>query len=234
MAKERRAEESRGFGGDVTEKVRQGVASAALGHQGLIDLMRVLLRPGEHARWSSLRRLLRLAGHPTTKSHTITLALLEAFPDAYLDRVYEGDQRPRVIRGVELAADMNVLRRMLAEKWEARLAGEGMPPELTRIAQEYKLSPLTANDNGHGGRLYHLVIRAHVRKQFASRYYGLAADYLWSMSGGWANWPGHKRIWELHCEGATKEEIAQETGLAETKVQSILDYHRARAGLIHR
>lgn len=238
MARWRRAEERETPPGDdlrdVKAKARAGVAAHADRHRELVDIMRVLLRSGDYAKWSSLRRLLRLAGHAGTRTHGITLALLDAFPDACLDRVYdEDDQRPRVIRGVRLVADMETLRRKLAERWEAKLAGEGLPPEIQRIAQEYKLSPLSANDN-HGGRLAHLVIRAHLRAQTASWYYGKATDYLWSMTSGWANWPGHKRVWALHCEGATKEEIAGETGLSETKVQSVLDYHRARAGLSQR
>ncbi len=41
-------------------------------------------------------------------------------------------------------------------------------------------------------------------------------------------------MWALHCEGASRDEIAEETGMNANKVQSILDLHRARAGLVHR
>lgn len=233
MGKEKRFDEGLPRGG-FGEKVRQEVAARQARHGELVQLMHVLLRPGEWAKWSSVRRMLRLAGHAGTKTHAIAMALVEAFPDATHGRVFQGDRRPRVVFGVKLAADLETLRRAVAKKWEEKLGGEGMPSEIGRIAQEYKLSPLPANDNGYEGRLHQLVIRVHLRRQEASVYYGKATDYLWNQTGGWANWPGHKQVWSLHCEGATKEEIATETGLSETKVQTILDFHRARAGLTHR
>jgi len=216
---------------DIVAKVRAGLAARAENHEELVAVLRVLLRQGESARWSSIRRLLRLAGHQKTRTHHIILALLEVAPDAHLGRHPPRGRGPRAVFGVQLVADMETLRKRLSEKWEAKLEAEGLPREVLLTAMEYKLSP--ANDNGMGeGRLAELVRRVHDRKADASRYYSIAAEYLWR--AGWNHYPGHKAVWALHCEGATKEEIAAETGLKETKVQSVLDFHRARAGLSHR
>ncbi len=217
----------------AVDRLRAAVEAHTARHKELVDILRVLCRPGGDTRWSSLRRLLRLAGHGSARRHHVVLALLEVSPDAHLGRGPPRGRGHRIIIGVQLAARAEALRNVLAQRWEEKLRAENMPPELVQIAMEYKLAPTGSE---HHGRLADLVIRAHLRRTMASHYYGVATDYLHDTpDGAWAHFgAGHKRIWALHCEGATKEEISEETGVSETTVQSILDFHRARAGLVHR
>lgn len=224
--------------------VRAAIARHHATHAELVAIMRRLLRPAEgmFTRWSTLRRMLTLAGHRTARTHMIVNAVLTAWPDAASGRGGTRRRGPRGVYGVEVTCDLESMRKTVAPKWERQL-GKELPPEVQLTAMEYKLSPLKANpanDNAgepgsysYGGRLHELVIRVHMRKQDASAYYGTASDYL--HTNGWGHHPaGHKAIWALHCEGATRAEIATELGLNENKVQSVIDLHRSRCGIVHR
>lgn len=215
-------------------KVKAGVAKRRATHEELVALMSTMLRPAEgvFTRWSTLRRMLALAGHRTVNTHVIAMALHEVAPDAIHRRQGTRQRGPRGVYGVELKTDLAALRRLLTPKWERRMGPE-LPPEVQLTSMEYKLSP--ANDNGrsYAGRLQELVTRVHLRKADASAYYGIACEYL-HRAGMWAHYPGDKAIWALHCEGATRREIGQELQLNENRVQAAVDFHRARCGLVHR
>lgn len=219
----------------VTEvRVRQGVERRRITHDELVALMRTLLRPAEgmFVRWSTLRRMLALAGHRTTRTHAIARALYEVVPDAISGRGGTRRRGPRGVYGIELTCDLEAMRKTVTPRWEQAV---GIVPEVPLTAMEYKLSPLPSNDNSYGGRLAELVNRVHMRRTDASAYYGIAADYLHTNCWGHGHSEaGAKDIWSLHCEGATRAEIAQELGLNENKVQSVIDFHRTRCGLVHR
>jgi len=214
----------------LAQRLRSAERSAKETHKRLVSALKILVRPGGEMRWTSLRRALRLVGlHPyQVVRHAVVMALLEVVPNAHTARGGEHGRGPRVVKGARLVLDLGRLRKLMAEEWEERLAGDGLPPELQRIAAEYKLGPLS----GRHGRLADLVQQVAVRREMASGYFSAACEYL--HRNGWSRWPGHKAIWALHCEGATKEEIAAETGTSETKIQGILELHRARAGLVMR
>lgn len=213
----------------VVAKVAEGVAKKEATHVELVAVLKTMLRPGRCTRWSTLRRMLALTGHRESRTHVIALAIFEVMPDAYLGREAPRGRGPRCVFGVQLRCNLEAMREAIEKRWEKRL---DTPPEVPLISMEYKL-PRPANDNGMGdGRLAELTTRVHQRCEDAKAYYSIATDYLFRC--GWAHYPGHKAIWSRHCEGATKREIAEEVGMAETSVQSVLDFHRARAGITHR
>lgn len=219
--------------GPAAARVRIGVERKHATHSELVSLMRTLLRPAEDVftRWSTIRRMLALAGHRTTRTHAIVRALFDVIPDALMSREGTRQRGPRGVRGVALTCDLAAMRKTVQPRWEKAV---GIVPEPKPTAMEYKLPP-PSNDNGYGGRLAELAMRVHVRKTDASAYYGTAADYL--HTNGWGHGhseAGAKAIWTLHCEGATRQEIAKELGFNENKVQSVIDFHRARCGLVHR
>lgn len=190
-----------------------------------------MTRSGGRVRFTALRRALRLASCHAVRRHALVLALHEVYPEAYVGKPgAAGSRRYATVMGVHLAVDLATLRKSLAERWEKRLAGEDMPAEIQQIAQEYKLGHLAPRPGD--GRLRQLVRRVHERREDADAYFTVAVDYL--HTANWARWPGHKAIWALHCEGATKEAIARETDMAPTSVQAIIDLHRARTGQVMR
>ena len=198
-------------------------------HDELVRTLGTILQAGGSVRWVYVRRALSLAGHGRARSHAIALALYEAFPDAQLSREGVRQKGPRNIVGVRLAVDLAEMRRQLFQKWENILASEGMPANLTGIASEYK-TPMEMT--APGSRIRQLVDQARNRQEWAGHYYGKASEYLWSTK--WSDYPKiHRAIWALHCEGATREEIAIELGLSDRAVRTRLEYHKARAGLVH-
>jgi hypothetical protein len=199
-------------------------------HEELVAVMRTLLRPAEgvFTRWSTLRRMLALAGHRTALTHVIARAMFEVVPDAWLGRMPPRGRGPRGVCGVSLKCDLQAMREALTQRWERAV---GIPPEVELTPMKFKLEP--ANDNGYANTLATMVTRVHLRKQDATAYYGMACEYL-HRAGMWPHFPGDKAIWALHCEGATRQEIARELGLNENKVQSVIDFHRSRSGLVHR
>lgn len=217
---------------EIAARLRAAVAAHKDRHQALAEALKITLRPGELTRWTSLRRMLRLAGHRDAPSHAITLALLEVMPNARHGRAPPRGRGPRCIFGVRLVVALHSLRAALEARWEDKLTAEGMPAELQQISARYKL-PLLDDFVTPGTALYDQVLRVHLRKHDASRYYGIACEYLHTTQWDKPGWraPGQKQVWALHCEGATRDEIAEETGKNPNEVQSILDFHRARAGL---
>lgn len=232
--------------GTAAARVRVGVERKRATHGELVSLMRTLLRPadGVFTRWSTLRRMLALAGHRTTRTHAIVRALFDVVPDAEMSR--EGTRRrgPRGVRGVALTCDLAAMRQTVQPRWEKAV---GIVPEVPLTPMKFKLNPV--NDNGdfdgdnvavtyersYANTLATMITRVHLRKADASAYYGIAAEYL--HTNGWGHGhseAGAKAIWTLHCEGATRQEIAKELGFNENKVQSVIDFHRARCGLVHR
>lgn len=219
-------------GGDAVARVRNGIARKEATHDELVAILKGLLREaGEEVftRWSTLRRMLALAGHRTTRTHLIAMALFDAVPGARLGRGGYRHCGPRGVYGVALVCDLEAMREAVEKRWESKV---GIPPEVQLTSMEYKLSP---GEGTHGGRLAELVTRVHIRRAEASIYYGIALDYLNSNVWGHGHSVlGAKAVWALHCEGATRLEIARELDMDENKVQSTIDYHRARCGLVHR
>jgi len=225
---------------DAIQRVLRAQRAQRTTHDELVRCLSAALKPGGSVRWVHVRRALFLAGHGRAKSHAIALAIYEAFPDARLSREGTRQRGPRNVVGVSLASSLADMRRQLAAKWEAIMEHEGMPAELPGIATEYT-TPLLRNEHGDDGRaenqhtpnrLEKLVKAVHARKEWAGHYYGKATDYLWSCN--WSEFPDvHRDIWALHCEGATRQEIAIELGIGERVVRTRIDYHRARAGLVH-
>lgn len=126
-------------------------------------------------------------------------------------------------------------RRRLTEKWESILAAEGMPAELPPIATEYTagLNDLRANPHTRGSRLHRLTEQLHSERDACAAYYSAAGGYLHSCR--WRRWPRvHRQIWELHCEGRSRAEIADAVGKPESSVQDILTRHERGAGLTQR
>lgn len=197
-------------------------------------ILRLLLRPdAAHAtRWTGLRRALRLAGYRPV-SDELTLALLDLFPGARLTRFGTRRRGPRCVEGVRMVIDLDRLRLAIRGRWEGRLQSEGMPEEPRLTPTEMKAGLHEIRRSAHGSRLHLLVEQLHARRDHAGWYFERALQYLRTAS--WAQFPPvHRKIWALHCEGATKGEIATETGTPPTTAQAVLDRHRARAGLTHR
>jgi hypothetical protein len=233
---------------DARVRVRAGADQKRATHGELVSLMRTLVRGHEYkfCRWSTLRRMLALGGHRSSRTHAIAAALFVVAPDARMGRLPPKGRGPRGVFGVELIIDLAKMRAALRPRWEREV---DLPEEPDLIAMEYKLGPIdpadngAANDNGRiegqpgidpmRGRLDELVQRVQIRRSEATVYYGIACDYL-HRQGVWPHFPGHKAIWALHCEGATRYQIARELQLNENKVQSTIDFHRARCGLVHR
>lgn len=121
----------------------------------------------------------------------------------------------------------------VADKWEAQLAAEGMGADLVDsdpTPTEFKIGP---EGDPNGTRLDDLVRTVHARHARAAYVFDVATDYLWAT--GWSHHkPGDRAIWVLYCEGASLQQIAEETGRPRTTVQKRLNYHRARAGLVNR
>lgn len=152
------------------------------------------------------------------------LAVLETWPQAVTRREGRRGYGPRCIKGVRLQVNIEAMRRAVAGKWESQLP----PAEVTPTPTEYK-TPLELAPKG--SRLAELVQSARHRQEEASRYYSVVSRYLHVCK--WSEFPKvHKRIWELHCEGATKEQISEETRTAPTTVQDAIQLHRARAGVV--
>lgn len=222
------------------ERVTDAVELQGKRHSELVALCKIILREGEGTTWASIRRTLRLAGYGNgyeTRSHALSVAILEAFPNAHFDREYIGYQRPRFVHGVTLVVTAKQLRDSLIRRWEKKMHDEGMPAELKRIADEYTggialEDSLPANDNANG-RLIELARRTRWRKRDAGTYYEIALDYYHQCN--WSNYaPRHKEIWGLHCAGETKREIAAAMRMPGSTIQATLDKHRARAGILHR
>jgi hypothetical protein len=201
----------------------------------LVAALRVLVKPGYGERWGSLRRALRLVGLHRAKRAHVVRALLEVSPDVRMTRAGNGDittGRYRIIRGITLQVSPDKLHGLLAAKYEVMLREGGMAPEPTPTAMEYKLPAV----KGHG-RLSELVHRVHDRREEASAYASIVEEYL--HAHGWNRDPaGHKRIWQLHCQGVTGRDIAamvsREGGqeVSHTYVQRALDLHRSRCGIV--
>lgn len=173
-----------------------------------------------------------MVGLARVPAHDLMAAVLELVPNAYQAREGSGPRKvgPRVIRGVRLQVSLEALRRTAAKEWEERLRVDGLPPEPTPIAAEYRLGTPAPGDRR---RIAELVRRVHDRQGEASVYYSRADAYLYA--NAWNHHPaGHKRIWRLHCEGATVRQIAAETGNSHGDVQRTIDLHRSRCGLVNR
>ncbi len=196
----------------------------------LSTIVRLALRPGGETKWTALRRVLALCGHRRAPTHSIALAVLEQHDGAFMSRGGPKGKGARTIRGVSLSVNVDALRTALTSRWEEQLVNDGLPPELAMIAQEYKLGPLYA---AMGGRFAEIVTRVHDRRADASVYYAAADEYLHRC--GWGRFPaGQKAIWQRHCEGARRRDIAKELQLHDSYVQRVIDLHRARCGLVHR
>lgn len=209
----------------IIAKVAEGVAKKEATHRELVAILKTMLRPGKATRWSTIRRMLALTGHRESRTHVIALAIFEVMPEAYLGREAPRGRGPRCVFGVSLRCNLEAMREAIEKRWEAKV---GISREVTLTPTRFKLPP-EENDNSC---LNQEVISVHRRRAECQSYYAFATDYLHRC--GWAHYPGHKAIWSRHCEGATKREIAEEVGMAETSVQSVLDFHRARAGITHR
>jgi hypothetical protein len=210
---------------NTAARIRAAAAAHKELHRKLVAVLRILVRPVGHGetRWSELRRVLQLAGLRRYKvaRHAVIAALLEVVPDAYTARGGLHKCGPRVIRGIRLHMQMDRLRALLTADWEKRI-----DPPVERIALEYRLGPDAADGRR---RINEMVAAVHNRREANGPYFAAAIDYL--HTNGWSRYPGHKQVWQLHCEGATRAEIVEATGLKGWRVQSILDLHRARKGL---
>ena len=210
----------------ILETARVAIDQNKKTHEELVIILRSVLRPGGSVRWTSLRRTLTLVGYRRYAARTwqVMAACLELHPMSRTGREGTRSRGPRCIKGVRLVVDLPALRKAIAGKWEKHLP----PAELTPIPNELTTPLLSINK---ATRLGELVTSVHARAEESSRYYSLATTYL--HTNGWAHFPrGHKRIWALHCEGATKEEISVETRTAPTTVQDAIQLHRARAGIV--
>jgi len=163
----------------------------------------------------TLRRILRMAGRRDVLSSIVEL-IAEMYPRAHWTRRRTDGGHRRGFDGIRIKFDLTELRRRLGEYWEARLDAEGMPAELPSVLPQ-------------ASRLAALAAKSKFRRDSVSPYYGLAREYLWS-----AKWPKkwHRGVWERHCEGASVREITEELALTRWEVQSCIDLHRGRCGLV--
>ncbi len=169
----------------------------------------------------------------------VVLALFEVAPAAYLAREVSGPHRagPREIRGISLQIKPDALHGLVAAKYEVMLRESNLAPEPAPIEPEFKMGPVLTrrvhvSEEGHGrAGLSEKVHRLAARASDARDYQAVVEEYL--HTNPWNRFKaGHKRIWELHCQGVDERGIVEEVKVPKTTVHRVLDLHRARLGIV--
>jgi hypothetical protein len=105
----------------------------------------------------------------------------------------------------------------LQDKWEGILAREGLAP----LDSEREAGKLRRN-------VQRLAKLTATEREGISIYYDSCANHLEGLRR--ANRP--YRIWQLHCEGLGRREIARRLGKPEKRVRTYLERQHKIAGLV--